>query len=308
MSDGGDRVGVPHRNPLPSASDAWLPVPTYSSAQKALNPRLWELDSAFELSADDERGQSRRVLPEVPVSAGESRHSRPVLQSQPRSGHVPGFDCCRVGASTGDCGLNRSRLRPGVSDDVPLAGDVLIMPSPCRISRARAATRWETWWCSAIVCAEGMRPVMVPWVISSRSILATCSTAAPPSPGRSQGPACPLHGPLASSAGNPASTGPGRTLRGAAAAGEAAGQTPPGKFEPVGPGRLRFPCLRDRGTRGAGHFTVEVTRVQAGVPDNLVDTTQLRDGELGRAERGGQWRVLQLRPGPFDAVGQYLLD
>jgi hypothetical protein len=47
---------------------------------------------------------------------------------------------------------------------------------------------------------------------------------------------------------------------------------------------------------------VEVPRVQRRAPDDLVHPAQVRDGELGRAERGRQWRVLQLRPGPLDSV------
>src|SRR3984957_12181155 len=56
--------------------------------------------------------------------------------------------------------------------------------------------------------------------------------------------------------------------------------------------------------RGPGPLTVEVARVHGGAPDDLVDPPQLRDRELGRAERGRQRRVLELRAGAFHAVGQ----
>src|SRR5687767_12173730 len=44
----------------------------------------------------------------------------------------------------------------------------------------------------------------------------------------------------------------------------------------------------------AGDLAVEVARVQAYVPDDLVDSAQVGHRELRRAERGAQCRVLQL--------------
>ena len=75
----------------------------------------------------------------------------------------------------------------------------------------------------------------------------------------------------------------------------------------------RAAAVADRGLAGrldevlgAGDLAVEVARVEFGAPDRLVDRAQLGDREVRRAERGRQRGVLQLGPGPLEAVGQDL--
>lgn len=76
-------------------------------------------------------------------------------------------------------------------------------------------------------------------------------------------------------------------------------------------GRFAAATGQPRGTgdgfdeAGSGqHFAAEVGPVEGGAPDRLVDLLELAEGELGRAEGGGQARVLELGADAFVGVGQ----
>jgi hypothetical protein len=52
---------------------------------------------------------------------------------------------------------------------------------------------------------------------------------------------------------------------------------------------------------------MKVTRVEADAPNDLVDVTELPDGECLWAQRRGQRGVLELGPGPLDAINEDLV-
>src|SRR2546425_597366 len=58
--------------------------------------------------------------------------------------------------------------------------------------------------------------------------------------------------------------------------------------------------------RRGKHLAGEVARVELLAPDRLVDPAQLGDRELPWAESPSERRVLELGPGPLDAVAQDL--
>jgi tetratricopeptide (TPR) repeat protein len=81
---------------------------------------------------------------------------------------------------------------------------------------------------------------------------------------------------------------------------------------PAVQGRRPSGLWRPLGARGhdeapsGGDLAVEVPRVKRHVPDHLVDTPQVADGELRRAEGGSQRGELQPAPRPLDGVVQDL--
>src|SRR5258708_6764810 len=104
------------------------------------------------------------------------------------------------------------------------------------------------------------------------------------------------------------SVGPGSGRPAAAGAGPQQGRVEHwGGSLPVQPG---WPAAlpdgrgpgRDDEPRGRGGLAVEVPGIQDRAPDDLVDPAELSDGELGRAECGGQRGVLELGAGAFHAV------